>query len=118
LGVPTVSSYAWEHYKTNWVQLDAPRHFYLYSVESIGILAAKVGLVPFNTVFNSTSLQFWGSEQYKNNIPLLDKNSYKIDKRHSIFSKKDISTFDRRSHELNKNKKGDSALFYLKKSAN
>lgn len=26
--IPTVSSFAWEHYRTNWFQLDAPRHFF------------------------------------------------------------------------------------------
>ena len=33
---PTVSSYAWKFYKTNWIQLDAPRHYFLYSIETIG----------------------------------------------------------------------------------
>lgn len=28
LRIPTVSSFAWEHYRENWVQLDAPRHFF------------------------------------------------------------------------------------------
>ena len=36
---PIVDSWAWEHYKENWVQIDAPRHFFLHSYASMQILA-------------------------------------------------------------------------------
>lgn len=41
--IPTVPCYAWEHYRENWVQLDAPRHFFIHSPESIKILAGQAG---------------------------------------------------------------------------
>jgi len=34
--IPTVSSFAWEHYREQWVQLDAPRHFFLHKVRKTG----------------------------------------------------------------------------------
>src|SRR6266704_3656797 len=37
--IPLVSSYAWEHYGVDWVQLDAPRHFFLHSYKSMQLLA-------------------------------------------------------------------------------
>jgi 2-polyprenyl-3-methyl-5-hydroxy-6-metoxy-1,4-benzoquinol methylase len=113
---PTVSSHAWEHYKVKWVQLDAPRHFYLHSVESIAILANKTGLVLYKIIYDSTAFQFWESEQYKNNIPLYDKRSYQVNQKDSIFSRRQIAAFARQAKELNRNEQGDQAIFYLKKA--
>lgn len=114
--IPTVSSYAWEHYGTKWVQLDAPRHFYLHSVKSMQILADNTGLELYKVVYDSTSFQFYGSEQYVKDIPLRDKRSYWVDPKNSIFSKEDILDFARCAEQLNINKQGDQAIFYLKKS--
>jgi SAM-dependent methyltransferase len=33
--IPAVSSYAWERYGVAWMQLDAPRHFFLHSPKSM-----------------------------------------------------------------------------------
>lgn len=68
--IPTASSFAWQHYRTNWVQLDAPRHFFLHSVKSMQMLAATAGLELYQTVYDSHHFQFSGSENYVNNIPL------------------------------------------------
>ncbi|MCK5535007.1 class I SAM-dependent methyltransferase, partial [bacterium] len=84
--VPTVCSYAWEHYRTKWVQLDAPRHLFLHSNKSIGILAQKAGLNLEKSVYNSTDFQFWGSEQYLKGIPLMSNRSYDVNPSNSIFS--------------------------------
>jgi 2-polyprenyl-3-methyl-5-hydroxy-6-metoxy-1,4-benzoquinol methylase len=61
ISMPTTSSYAWKYYKTNWVQLDAPRHLYLHSIESIRLLTEKVGLKLKEVLYDSTAFQFWGS---------------------------------------------------------
>ena len=70
LRIPTVSSYAWEHYGTHWVQLDAPRHFFLHSVESIEILADLAHMKLEKVVYDSNHFQFIGSEKYIKDIPL------------------------------------------------
>lgn len=114
--IPIASSYAWEHYRVNWVQLDAPRHLFLHSVESMNILADQAELDLCKVVYDSTSFQFWGSEQYINEIPLTDKRSYAQNPKTSIFSKREISTFAKRAKELNEREQGDQAIFYLKRS--
>jgi SAM-dependent methyltransferase len=116
IGVPIVSSYAWEHYNVNWVQLDAPRHFYLHSLESMNILAEKCKLKIDRIIHNSKSLQFWGSEQYLQDIPLKSEKSYDTNPKKSIFSKKDIASFNKRAAELNDAQQGDSVFFILKKT--
>lgn len=109
--IPTVSSYAWKHYKENWVQLDAPRHFFLHSKESINYLAKKVSLVVEKVVYDSTSFQFLGSERYMKNIPLHDD----FNTNESIFSTKEVKSFELRANELNINEEGDACAFIIRK---
>ncbi|MCX6173178.1 MAG: methyltransferase domain-containing protein [Ignavibacteriales bacterium] len=113
--VPTVSSYAWKNYGMKWVQIDAPRHYYLHSIKSIEILSGKTNFELNNVIYDSTAFQFWGSDQYLKNIPLNDPHSYLRNPKNSLFSKKDISGFSKRAKELNAAKQGDQAVFYLKK---
>ena len=113
--IPTSSSYAWEHYRTNWVQLDAPRHYFLHSMESMSLLAAQAGLAVDEVVYDSAALQFWGSEQYLRDIPLDAPQSYKRDPEHSLFTSEQIVDFQRRAEALNQQRRGDQAAFYLKK---
>ncbi len=105
--IPTVTSVAWEKYKENWVNLDAPRHFYLHSHFSIKLLAKKAGLKVLGLWNDSVSMQFWGSEQYIRDIPLMDARSYSQDKTASIFSDAQILDYQRTAIALNKEEKGD-----------
>lgn len=105
-----------KRYGTNWVQLDAPRHLFLHTNQSLQILSDKTGFKIADVVFDSTELQFWGSEQYLKDIPFRDKKSFAENPRKSIFSKKQIASYKKMALELNKSKKGDSANFYLYKT--
>ncbi|MBF0484404.1 MAG: class I SAM-dependent methyltransferase [Candidatus Omnitrophica bacterium] len=113
--VPTVSSYAWEHYRENWVQLDAPRHFFLHSLKSIEILAYNAGFKLNEIIYDSNEFQFWGSEQYLKNVPLNSDNSYWRNPRKSMYSKSDIKIFHQKALELNLSKQGDQICIYLTK---
>jgi SAM-dependent methyltransferase len=113
--IPTVSSYAWDFYKENWVQLDAPRHFFLHSLKSISILAEKVRLKVEKVVYESTSTQFWGSEQYIRDIALNDPRSYSVNPTNSIFSSNEIATFKQRAKDYNLKNQGDVCAFFLRK---
>jgi len=113
LRIPTVSSYAWEHYKTDWVQLDAPRHFFLHSEESIQLLAKEVNMTLEKVVYDSTHFQFIGSEKYLKNIPLSikkEKGFIASLKRKWIKLK-----YQRKANQLNKSQMGDQAAFFLRK---
>ncbi len=115
LRIPTVSSYAWQHYGVHWSQLDAPRHLFLHSVESIQWLADQTGFEVERIVYDSNAFQFWGSEQYEQDIALRSKNSWAENPDKSPFSKKEIDAFEKRSRELNALNQGDQAAFYLRK---
>jgi len=113
ISIPIVSSEAWERYGVNWVQLDAPRHYYLHSIKSMKLLAAKAGLELRKTVYDSSSFQFWGSEQYMKDVSHCSERSYAMNPEKSMFSKKQILAFEKKAIALNKIGRGDSATFLL-----
>lgn len=108
--IPTVSSWAWEHYREHWVQLDAPRHFFLHSVESMRALAEKTGFILSGIRYDSNNDQFQGSELYKMGVPLVPYRSTEI------FTKSRIKRWKRKADKLNKENRGDQAAFYLRKA--
>jgi len=113
LRIPTVPCYAWSHYKTNWVQLDAPRHYFLHSPKSIDILAKESALFLDKVIYDSTFFQFEGSEMYLKNISLV---SQKKNKGNFIKRKTDRLRFKRMAKKLNQNNEGDQAAFYLQRN--
>jgi 2-polyprenyl-3-methyl-5-hydroxy-6-metoxy-1,4-benzoquinol methylase len=113
--IPLCDSYAWKHYGVNWHQLDAPRHLFLHTYKSMSILTERAQLVISEIVYDSTLLQFVISEEYARNIAQADKKSYVNDPLGSIFSLSDIRAFRRQCRQLNRDKNGDSACFYLRK---
>ena len=113
--IPVVSSFAWENYGVHWVQLDAPRHFFLHSLNSLRTLAMREKFHLEDIVFDSDEFQFWGSEQYKQGISLRSNRSHSVNPGQSIFSQKQMDGFQERAKRLNRDARGDQAAFYLKK---
>ncbi len=114
--IPTASSYAWREYKTNWVQLDAPRHFYLHTLDSMKILVESANMYIEKVEYDSESFQFLGSEQYIRGISLCAKNSYNKGLQGSIFTQEQIYEYEKRAKELNNLNDGDQAIFIIKKN--
>lgn len=111
--IPTVSSFAWKHYGVNWFQLDAPRHIFLHSTDSMKYLALKAGFYIGRIRYDSTHHQFTISERYKRGLAYTE-NSYK-----NIFHS--ISTLFRKlrykikARQLNRNAQGDQLVLFLQK---
>ena len=112
---PVVPSYAWMSHRENWVQLDAPRHFFIPSIDGIRILLGRFGLKVVNVRWNSTEFQFWGSEQYFHDIPLRSSESYAFGPRKSMFKRSQIHKFRRMAAKLNKEGGGDQAAIIIRK---
>ncbi len=113
--MPVKTEYIWNNYGPYWIQLDAPRHFIIHTLKSFDLLVKKFGFFIENVIFNSTEFQFWGSEQYKQDIPLFGEFSYLVSRKKSIFKRKDIKKYRKLSKDLNNNEQGDQACFYLKR---
>lgn len=113
--IPVADSFAWKTYHTDWVQLDAPRHYFVPTVRSMNILAQRTGLSVEHVVYDSTALQFWGSEQYRQNIALHEPCSFAVRPSRSLFSKRQIREMEEQAVHLNEQQQGDQACFILAK---
>lgn len=105
--IPTVSSQAWEQYREYWYQIDAPRHLFLHSLTSMGLLAEKAGFRVRDVVFDSTAAQFEMSEKYLRGMTFVSADR--------PFSRKTVRGWKQQAEKLNKEKRGDQAAFYLVK---
>lgn len=112
VGVPLVSSDAWDRYGINWFQIDAPRHFYVHTELSLARLFQTHGLKVVGTVFNSTSAQFILSEQYAQGIPMRDDRSFLRNKK--LLSRAQLRAFDEEARRANIRGKGDQAIFVFR----
>lgn len=109
LRIPLAEGYAWETYKEDWVQLDAPRHFYLHTVNSIKRLAQSHGLMLQDIIYDSGPTQILGSELYRHDIALTaDDNLKKVVMTPTL--KKSAAVL---ADKLNKAGRGDQAAFIL-----
>ena len=113
--VPVSSSYAWEHYRTDWIQLDAPRHLFLHSEKSLGIIARKAGLSLAETVYDSLEFQFYSSELCRRGVPVTEHKEIIRDRERCPFSSEQLAAWKKESKRLNKNRQGDMACFYMNK---
>jgi SAM-dependent methyltransferase len=113
--LPLASSHAWAHYGVDWVQLDAPRHFFLHTEESLRRLADDAGLEISKISYDSSAFQFFGSELYRRDIPLQSTSPADVQARASAFTADDLVVFEKRARDLNAQRRGDQAAFYLRK---
>ncbi len=111
-----LKSYAWQRYGINWVQLDPPRHLFLFTEKGFRYLAEKAGFSVEKVVYDSESFQFFGSEQYLRDIPMNDERAFRGNIAESIFTPEQLQEWEREAKILNKENKGDQACFYLRKS--
>lgn len=108
--IPPADGYAWETYREDWVQLDAPRHLYLHTQKSIRYLAGLHGLERERVLYDSDATQILGSELYRHDIPL---TAGKAQKR-SVLTATARRAAERRAEELNRAGRGDQAAFFLR----
>jgi SAM-dependent methyltransferase len=112
---PVAQTYAWRNFGRDWFQLEAPRHLFIHSVESLRILAKRTGFELVQTTFDSSDFMFWTSIQVQNGIPLRGSNSYDVDPAASMFSSEEIAKFKAHADQLNADHDGDAAAFYFRK---
>jgi len=114
LRIPTVTSEAFETYGANWSDLDAPRHFYLHSHDSIQLLAEQAGFKVIDLWCDSNAFQFWASEQYAQDIPLNDPRSHTQPPIPPMFTSDQMAQFEAKAQTLNAQMRGDAICVWLK----
>lgn len=112
--IPVVGK-AWEMYGADWIQLDAPRHFFIHTEKSMELLAKATGFNIIDVIYDSSSFQFTGSELYKRGIPLVDDATKEYRDIRPLFSDEEHKHYEQQARQLNQDRKGDQAIFYLRK---
>jgi len=80
------------------------------------ILAEEEGFEIEEVVYDGTAFQFWGSEQYRKDIPLRDERSYLVHPERSLFSADRMEEYNRFAAELNAKGDADQACFFVRKA--
>ena len=106
--MPVVPCYAWEKYGINWFQLDAPRHFFLHSPESLQLLCDREELEIKRITYDSTHYQFTASENYEKNIPLVHQRKAK-----GLKEKIKRIKLNYLAKRLNRERRGDQAGYII-----
>jgi 2-polyprenyl-3-methyl-5-hydroxy-6-metoxy-1,4-benzoquinol methylase len=115
--IPLADSLAWETYRQNWVQLDAPRHVYLHTHKSMSLLAKEAGLHISRVVHDGNYFQFWGSEQYQKGFPLTTNPEEPLRPKAGLFSPSELKEMQHKALALNHVGRSDQAAFYLVKAS-
>ena len=113
--VPIAGGLAWRRYAGDWVGLDPPRHIFVPTERSMRLLAQRAGLHVQRVFHDSHALQFWGSEQYRHDIPLRDPSSWAQSPAAARFSHADVGRWHCHSQRLNAAGDGDNAGFILRR---
>jgi SAM-dependent methyltransferase len=105
--MPVMGTYAWRHYGPLWVQIDAPRHYALFSIDGFRDLAAEEGFKMVRIVFDSTGFQFWGSEMVAAGEPVHAGPAAR-------FTAVELERWEAEAVRLNAALDGDQAMYVLR----
>jgi len=108
--IPVHPNIAFELFKENWYQLDAPRHIFIHTKESMEYLAKEHGLTIIKTQYDSNSGQIIHSYLYTLGYPLCH-HSKKLVAQH--FPENELKDLRESSDLANQNECGDHAIFYV-----
>ena len=108
--LPVYPNIAYDMFGTDWYQLDAPRHLFLHSRESLAYLAKEHGLMILKIEYDSNSKQIVRSFLYSKDIPFLKQSENIVNQ---YFTPEAIAELEAFSKEANQNEYGDHAIFYF-----
>jgi SAM-dependent methyltransferase len=112
--VPVASSEAWKEYRTDWVELDAPRHLILHTPKSMEIAAKAAGMTFVSTRPVGTPFEFAGSEMYRRGKLLFDPEKRAQRDFNTEFTPAEMEKFNQRSSDANKSGHAGRLIFRLR----
>lgn len=111
--LPMYPNIAFDMYKENWYQLDAPRHIFLHSKDSLKLLAEKHGLKIVRMVYDSNNSAILRSFLYTKGITFWKQDPKDIFK---YFTKTEIVDINKKVADANQKGYGDHAtVFFMHK---
>lgn len=110
IAIPVYPNIAVDMFEENWYQLDAPRHIFLHSVESMNYLASAHGMKVIKVEYDSNASQIYRSYLYAKNIPFWEQ---KMSMLQEEFPEEEFNEIESLTKEANDKGYGDHAIFYL-----
>lgn len=110
--IPTYPNIAFEQFGPHWYQLDAPRHIFLHSKESLAYLAEKSGMAISDIHYNSNNSQFIRSYFYEHGITFYEQDKLTL----RCFEPEQVGRMDRASAAANGREYGDHMKVLWKKN--
>jgi SAM-dependent methyltransferase len=112
--LPILGGEAPRTYGADWVQWDAPRHLFIPTRTGMERLATSASLSVDEVIYDSTALQFWGSELYRRDVPLAAAEGRLEGGADPLFTPEQMRAYDSLARELNAAEEGDQACFFLR----
>lgn len=110
--IPVSDSLAFALYGKYWVQLDAPRHLFLHSPESMKVMLRHTNMKIKKIIYDSSAFQFIGSRQYQRGVS--GKERRKLSEL-ILFAFLSLVKYGRLARRANCERRGDQAIFILHK---
>lgn len=115
IAIPVYPNIAYDIFGENWYQLDAPRHIFLHSQESMDVLAASHGMKIVKVEYDANASQIYRSYLYSKDIPFWEQRMSMIQE---DMPDSELDEIEALTKEANDNGYGDHAIFYLMKNLN
>ena len=110
--IPVFPNIAFDIYGPHWFQIDAPRHIFLHSMESIKYLADKSGLIIDEIRYDSTIAEMLVSYFYQNGVHYRELSEELV---YNTFSKEQLAEFQELVNKNNDEGYGDHAVIFMVK---
>ena len=108
--LPIYPNIAFDMFKENWFQLDAPRHIILHSRKSLSILAEQHGMRIARFIYDSNNSAILRSYFYKKGITFYKQNPEEVFK---YFTKTEIMEINKKIALANQKEHGDHATVFF-----
>ena len=112
LAIPIYPNIAYDMFGTDWYQLDAPRHIFLHSRQSMELLAREHGFKIVDITYDADPSQIFRSYLYSKDIPFWEQKMSMI---REDMEEAEINEIAALSKEANEREYGDHAVFCMVK---
>jgi SAM-dependent methyltransferase len=108
---PVMGTALWGRYGTDWWELDAPRHLFVFSAAGLERIARDAGLELEEVIQETQAKEFIGSEQYRRDLAMFEPGSWFLDPAASGFAPPELAAFGEDANRANRDREAGRACF-------
>ena len=108
---PVMGAALWERYESDWWELDAPRHLFVFSAAGLERVARDAGLELEEVIQETGAKEFIGSEQYRRDLAMFEPGSWFVDPAASGFGPPELAAFTEAANRANRDRQAGRACF-------